>query len=1081
MSSSGFTNTFILEANRLSSEEVKSGNDTNPAIFTNKVNDGLQLNTGDVVGVHSAYISELGAEGSDIEIKGINLDTINASQILKYNEIRNDAFEGSIANTNFLRKVSIIYNGFPLTRREPVNERIQYRDDEINMVMNPYKNANGEYYIGLPWRYGMETAISDHEQIYLWNRGNPIIGLSNELQGSASRTFGNASHGCITRMPPHTTFNVRDFRLYRPNGIRFGGALTVPNNNGSETYAIRHDNSRYAVYQLRNCIHMAPLQDNNSEFTNVRHNCLAGILWKYDSETNTSTSLGNASYINGVTADEKYGNKYWNDIATREYVRVLNKVNCSVTAGYNSNTDIATKITESMLRTDEISDIEFNLDVVSQKATNSVNKLYNVATLRNYNEYNWGQFNHVGTLSSQDDAKFNYIEAHETIGVKRPDLYDLGREFSTKSEGYETELDYYYDNSGFLFTNIPWSKVQDLKNLVDAQHRYPELFDAYEMAGGKSNLTSTLNLGFRNNEGLGKVGFLHYNQNASHKFLGYDLVDNNASYWGNTITEMADHQTCPNASFCSQPFFFQINESTKDTPEGINATGQSFEDAVYGFAIKRVDNGVETISLKVSGLWNNGIYYDNGLNLFYMPEGTKIGWDYHWLAYGCPCMLLWNGFCGEEGLAYNGQGKAFYVDADEESVNSTKKVPEVIRELYIGSPEAQMNFDSQADRFEFLRLHKSEVLGNLWNAGFTAGAPVNTQFVRDAVPENPNADVKAYKLYKKLRRNNFTPSMAPYENENFGLASQDWRQYDTAGGNACNTDYLQFLSQEYPNNNFDRSAIFDSECGNYIVDWGMNEKYWNDSLWGIMGFRYSQTSGSGNSQTRVTNSINWGDSSKIMDENTTNADITNADWDQLTRNQYNSKMYGLTPPYAVSPLWFPFLVNGNDTTPYNASHTYQGTLTVTQDKGQPLRAKEIPTRTLRPYYTIRSNITGKSNFYGGGKTGVPLPVVAVVEKVSQSGDFFNLSQSRLNFTITQPTTLTDITTSIHDPDGSYAKLSPNSAVLYSVSKQQTADMNVVSTILQGDNKKQAQEFEEELAPQSPTKKDITDVINQMKV
>ena len=191
-------------------------------------------------------------------------------------------------------------------------------------------------------------------------------------------------------------------------------------------------------------------------------------------------------------------------------------------------------------------------------------------------------------------------------------------------------------------------------------------------------------------------------------------------------------------------------------------------------------------------------------------------------------------------------------------------------------------------------------------------------------------------------------------------------------------------------------------------------------------------------------------------------------------------MYGLTPPYAVSPLWFPFIVNGQDTTPYNSSHTYQGTLTVTQDKGQPLRAKEIPTRTLRPYYTIRSNITGKSNFYGGANTGVPLPVVAVVEKVSQSGDFFNLSQSRLNFTITQPTMLTDITTSIHDPDGSYAKLSPNSAVLYSVTKQQTADMNVVSTILQQDNKKQAQEFEEELAPQSPTKKDISDVINQMK-
>ena len=54
--SSGFTSTYILEANRLSSEEVKSGNDGNSALFTNKVNNGLKLNTGDVVSVHSALL-----------------------------------------------------------------------------------------------------------------------------------------------------------------------------------------------------------------------------------------------------------------------------------------------------------------------------------------------------------------------------------------------------------------------------------------------------------------------------------------------------------------------------------------------------------------------------------------------------------------------------------------------------------------------------------------------------------------------------------------------------------------------------------------------------------------------------------------------------------------------------------------------------------------------------------------------------------------------------------------------------------------------------------------------------------------
>ena len=81
--SSGFEKTIILEANRRSSEEFKSGNLTNPALWTNKVNDGLKIKKGDVISVNSAYISELGAEGSEIEIKGVS---INASKRITITE-----------------------------------------------------------------------------------------------------------------------------------------------------------------------------------------------------------------------------------------------------------------------------------------------------------------------------------------------------------------------------------------------------------------------------------------------------------------------------------------------------------------------------------------------------------------------------------------------------------------------------------------------------------------------------------------------------------------------------------------------------------------------------------------------------------------------------------------------------------------------------------------------------------------------------------------------------------------------------------------------------------------------------------
>jgi len=1067
MSNSGFTNTFILECNRLSSEEVKSGNNSNPAHFTNKVNDGLRLNTGDVVGVHSAYISELGAEGSDIEIKGRVLDTLNGSQILSYNTISNEGFEGSSANNSSLTKKSYLYNGFPLSRRVDVNERILYRDDEVNMVMSPYKNTNGEYYITLPYRYGVEETTNIVQQILLWNTPQPIIGLDQSLTGSASKTFGNASIGNLTRFPKDESWNNSDMRYYvpKPTTTSIGGSGGATK-NGSFNVAVRHDNSRFSIYQLKNTIHTSGGYDGG-----IVSECLKGIEWD---PNDTNTHMSNASYIKGLTYDGKYGNEYWNDIACREYVRVRNKVNCSVTSGYNSNSDIANKLTEDMVRTQDIESVRYNRIDYSIFAENQVCKLYNTATPYSFSEENWKTFNTVPGFTNDTEFYYNYIEAHQTIGVKRPELYELGRALSTTSGGYDLRFDYFtnlnsqYNASGLIYTSIPWSKVQDLKNLVDAQHKYPELFDT-RYINNLNALSSTTPL-----ETPGSAGFLHINTNSEHLFLGYDLTDNNANYWTNTITEIAP-DVCPNASFCSIPFFFDINSSTTNMPEGKIATGKTWENAVYGFAVKSYNAFSDEyyIALKSSAHYNLANYSASGEPI--IPLGTKIGWDYHFNAYGCPCILLWNGFSGEDGVGYQGYGLSYYVNPDDsEGILSLNKAVQSTPFIYLGSPDVEVGYDQDSDRFEILKLHTSERIGNLYNAGYQAeivyeetdasGVVVFTN-PDGEVPTNDNSDSRVYKINKQLTKTNYTPCMAPYNNE--VNASFYTRYTDTN-----NASYIAQQIVEYPNNNFVNQSIFDSTCGNFIVDWGMNEKYWNESLWGVMGFRYNQTSGRGNTQTRVINSVSWGDTLDGMDENTTNADITNLDFfTDGTRNFFNQKTYGLTPHIPQTPRF--------ESMSGNACHTFSPPISVTQTRGQPLRALEIPTRTLRPYYTIRSNIIGQGNYFGSSQSSIPLPVVAVVEKVSQSGDFFNLSQGRLQFTITQPTMLTDITTSIHDPDGSFSKVSSNSAVLYQVQRQVNADMNVVSTILQGDNKKQAQEFEEQLEPPQPTKKDINDVIKGM--
>ena len=127
-STSGYPSTVILEANRRASEEFKSGNFTNPSLFTNKVNDGFRVNTGDIISVHSAYISELGAEGSEIEIKGIALNASKSVDITTTTHQSNTSFTSDI-----FRADKQLINGNLLNSLVTASHTINFRDDSINI------------------------------------------------------------------------------------------------------------------------------------------------------------------------------------------------------------------------------------------------------------------------------------------------------------------------------------------------------------------------------------------------------------------------------------------------------------------------------------------------------------------------------------------------------------------------------------------------------------------------------------------------------------------------------------------------------------------------------------------------------------------------------------------------------------------------------------------------------------------------------------------------------------------------------------------------------------------------------------
>ncbi|MHC4711408.1 MAG: hypothetical protein ACYTA3_13605 [Planctomycetota bacterium] len=66
--------------------------------------------------------------------------------------------------------------------------------------------------------------------------------------------------------------------------------------------------------------------------------------------------------------------------------------------------------------------------------------------------------------------------------------------------------------------------------------------------------------------------------------------------------------------------------------------------------------------------------------------------------------------------------------------------------------------------------------------------------------------------------------------------------------------------------------------------------------------------------------------------------------------------------------------------------------------------------------------------------------------MNQYGDFFYKQSGELVFTVTNPLTITSITTAVCDPDGEPAVLSPNSCVLYKIVKANNARSDIVQQI-----------------------------------
>ena len=248
--------------------------------------------------------------------------------------------------------------------------------------------------------------------------------------------------------------------------------------------------------------------------------------------------------------------------------------------------------------------------------------------------------------------------------------------------------------------------------------------------------------------------------------------------------------------------------------------------------------------------------------------------------------------------------------------------------------------------------------------------------------------------------------------------------------------------------NYEAWTPYDATCGLFIEQVAVPEEIWSDNLIGVLGFFYSQFNN--DDTTRQVTINNRADSSNLS-ALTTQAPINAADVIEWSKNGYGYSNYSLTLPMAYTRRF----TDEAATTILSFRNIFPPVTVQFQGSDSTMiTALQLPTKTARPYYTIRSDIVPSSSFIGGNGDLVRFggatnrPVVSIVNKINGYGDFYSQQDNQITFTNTMKRVITSIKTSVHDPDGSYAKVNKNSSVIYKIVKTRNVDLNPVQTLLQ---------------------------------
>jgi hypothetical protein len=613
---------------------------------------------------------------------------------------------------------------------------------------------------------------------------------------------------------------------------------------------------------------------------------------------------------------------------------------------------------------------------------------------------------------------WEYLSQYHLIGCDKPEIREAGVKINLKfnvfginsNEGiYGSQLlNEWTSTDKYITLDVAYNQdyCDKFKAFIDAQALYPETWEYFKETDNSYNTGDTIE----------NSRYIHCNRfkNAS-------------------LTQTSDDEQAQlGNSYYVRPTWFEAQKYTIINSALLPiAYDPEQKDEFYPFETKLLQKNKFSygcVSCNASGYVVLKLTENNGGSsplytelLSYIlgddPQPTtieatrKIGFDFHFNAPAMKYILPYAGYSDTQTSFDTAKSLGDYeLQVLEHWSGKTQEGFKFVNKLYFGATSPQLQWNGT--NFFWSDLH----------------TPLNRgQDVRTKDPGFPHyvdktdeAGDVVYKINPVEYMIDWTPDRKPYRK-------------DQGSHGSVSIDIL--------NQNLMPWQIYDSSTGIFIEDFNLTEKEWKNTLWDILGFSYRQFNSATNNRLIKTDNNNVNNLRLI----TTNAEIGGADSKVYVQNGFGAPLFNNMMPMSMK---FDSLVYPGTSinVPYYPSIDQK-------TESMKIVADNLPTRMIRGYYTIRSNILQQAQFIGGKKNNTTMPIVGIVDKINGDGDFYFGQESSLQFTVTRPIKLASISCGIHDPDGSYARCSEQSTVLFKIEKPKAITFNVVEELMEEQQKK----------------------------